>query len=65
MSFRIFCFAILSLLSSRAQAQADASTSRSVQRLDAVVVSAGPDPKTSFDLAQGTSVLSEIGRVHV
>ncbi|MEO5960891.1 MAG: TonB-dependent receptor, partial [Opitutaceae bacterium] len=28
------------------------------ERLDKFVVSAGPDPKTSFDLAQGTSVLT-------
>ena len=27
-------------------------------RLDRFVVSAGPDPKTSFDLAQGTAVLA-------
>jgi iron complex outermembrane receptor protein len=29
-----------------------------INRLDKFVVSAGPDPKTSFDLAQGTSVLA-------
>jgi iron complex outermembrane receptor protein len=29
-----------------------------IQHLDTFVVSAGPDPKTAFDLAQGTSVLA-------
>src|SRR5438128_1839972 len=29
-----------------------------VERLDRFVVSSGPDAKTSFDLAQGTSVLA-------
>lgn len=29
-----------------------------VSHLDAFVVSAGPDPKTSFDLAQGTAILA-------
>lgn len=29
-----------------------------IQHLDSFVVSAGPDPKTSFDLAQGTAVLA-------
>jgi iron complex outermembrane receptor protein len=29
-----------------------------VEHLDAVVVSAGPDPKSAFDLAQGTAVLA-------
>jgi iron complex outermembrane receptor protein len=57
-SLRFTYFALLSVLASRALSQNNSVASAPVQRLDAVVVSAGPDPKTSFDLAQGTSVLS-------
>ncbi|MBI5767969.1 MAG: TonB-dependent receptor [Verrucomicrobia bacterium] len=55
-------FRSLLLLSSCAALPADAQTAAApateINRLDQFVVSAGPDPKTSFDLAQGTSVLA-------
>lgn len=58
-SIRFSSIFAVSLLASPAFAQTtDPGTSNSVQRLDTFVVSAGPDPKTSFDLAQGTAVLS-------
>lgn len=34
------------------------TTGDKIERLDKFVVSAGPDPKTAFDLAQGTAVLA-------
>lgn len=53
--FFILCAAV----SARAQTVPSAPPSNDeVNRLDKFVVSSGPDPKTSFDLAQGTSVLA-------
>lgn len=54
-SLFLFCAAV----SASAQTTATpASPADDIRHLDKFVVSAGPDPKTSFDLAQGTSVLT-------
>ena len=57
-SFRSLPFFFLcAAIAARAQTAATPPPADEVRHLDKFVVSAGPDPKTSFDLAQGTSVL--------
>jgi iron complex outermembrane receptor protein len=63
LAFLFLCAATLSPAQTPAAAPAapvspPAHPPEEVHRLDKVVVSAGLDPKTAFDLAQGTSVLS-------
>ncbi|MEY4940982.1 MAG: hypothetical protein RIQ93_2717 [Verrucomicrobiota bacterium] len=63
LSSLLLCAAI-SLPAATPQTSAPPATDK-IERLNEFVVSAGPDPKTSFDLAQGTSVLagSELRRL--
>ncbi|MCX6953448.1 MAG: TonB-dependent receptor, partial [Verrucomicrobia bacterium] len=49
---------VCAAVSARAQTAPPPAPADDVRHLDKFVVSAGPDPKTSFDLAQGTSVLA-------
>ncbi len=51
-------FLLCAAVSARAQTVATPPPTDDVRHLDKFVVSAGPDPKTAFDLAQGTSVLT-------
>jgi iron complex outermembrane receptor protein len=53
-----FSFLFCASAAIAAGAQASASAPAEIDRLDRFVVSAGPDPKTAFDLAQGTTVLA-------
>ncbi|MEY2881487.1 MAG: hypothetical protein RLZZ15_3867 [Verrucomicrobiota bacterium] len=60
-SFRSFSLSVsllVSVLSTATAGRAQTAAPATVNKLDAFVVSAGPDPKTAFDLAQGTSVLA-------
>ena len=59
-SFRFHSLSVLLLcaaVTARAQTAPPPAHADEVSHLDKFVVSAGPDAKTSFDLAQGTSVL--------
>lgn len=65
LSFRtLFISLFCAVVAGRAQIPPPAASAVSVapdekiERLDAVVVSAGPDPRTAFDLTQGTFVLA-------
>ena len=59
-SLSFFCTALLARAQTAAPPPGSSSPgpSHSVERLGAFVVTAGPDPKTAFDLAQGSAVLA-------